>query len=176
MTISRGFFFTVYFRSFLVLIISAIGYAQVKSIFYGHYPNQTSITIVFAVFFVLFVAFSTKEFLSIDLKQRILFEYVWFLGLKIGKRTQFDSIEKIFFNRNKYVKRTYVMLRLPFLIFDKNHNEFVFDSFLKLRSGEKIRFISRSDKEELIRELLIINQSIKTVVYDNTSGEAVQVR
>ena len=68
------------------------------------------------------------------------------------------------------------MLRLPFLIFDKNHNEFVFDSFLKLRSGEKIRFISRSDKEELIRELLIINQSIKTVVYDNTSGEAVQVR
>jgi uncharacterized protein (DUF2249 family) len=68
------------------------------------------------------------------------------------------------------------MLRLPFLIFDKNHNEFVFDSFLKLRSGEKIRFISRSDKEELIRELLIINRSIKTVVYDNTSGEAVQVR
>lgn len=67
------------------------------------------------------------------------------------------------------------MLRLPFLIFDKNHNEFVFDSFLKLRSGEKIAFISRSDKEKLMKDLLEINRELRIQIYDNTSGEAILI-
>ncbi|MFM7859138.1 MAG: hypothetical protein ACKO96_46250, partial [Flammeovirgaceae bacterium] len=134
-----------------------------------------SIIILIAVCFTLFVAFSTMEFLFIDLTRKILFEYVWFLGIKIGRKTQFTSIDKIFFNRNKYVKQTYVMLKMPFWVFDKNHEEFVFDSFLKIKSGEKIKFISRTDKDQLISELIAVNQIIKTKVYDNTSGEAVLV-
>jgi uncharacterized protein (DUF2249 family) len=60
-------------------------------------------------------------------------------------------------------------------IFDKNHNEFVFDSFLKLRLGEKIAFISRSDKEKLMKDLLEINRELRIQIYDNTSGEAILI-
>jgi uncharacterized protein (DUF2249 family) len=60
-------------------------------------------------------------------------------------------------------------------IFDKNHNEFVFDSFLKLRSGEKIKFISRSDKGKLMKDLLEINRELRIQIYDNTSGEAILI-
>ncbi|UXE65130.1 MAG: hypothetical protein KA713_11540 [Chryseotalea sp. WA131a] len=46
---------------------------------------------------------------------------------------------------------------------------------MKLRSGEKIAFISRSDKEKLMKDLLEINRELRIQIYDNTSGEAILI-
>jgi hypothetical protein len=154
---------------------SAVGYAMVKEIFNGYNPKEEMIIIFFTSCLALFVAFSTKQIFTIDLTQKIIFDHLWIVGIKIGKRYSLNSVQKIFFNRNKYVKRTYTASRMPFWIFGKDRPQFIYDSYLKFDSGEKIKFISRTDKDQLISELTTVNQIINTEVYDNTSGEAVLV-
>jgi hypothetical protein len=117
-----------------------------------------------------FFGFTTCYQIDFNPVRKTFRRYVYFAGLKFGELYRFESIEKIFINRNKYFRpeRTGPVYRKDI--------KMIYTAYLKFDSGEKIKLMESSRKNPLIAEITDYNKHLKTSIYDNTSGTAILIK
>jgi len=108
---------------------------------------------------------TTQYRFRIDLDKKEYQDYIWILGMKAGKRIQYDEIRYIFIKQSQESQT--MGLRAATTTIHKT----VFDSYLKFSEQEKIHLITRDNRKDLIEKLRPISQKLKTEILDYTFGE-----
>ncbi len=125
---------------------------------------------------LMYLVFATTKFVEIDCNQNRIFEYVSIFWMKIGTKSDFKGIEKIYINSMKY--RSNIGMAPSNMIaawFWPDLSGAILNVYLKDHSGEKYFLFEERNKKKLYRRLVNANEVLKTQIFDNTSGVAVLI-
>ena len=131
--ISRGNIVPITFRIIFSLIIFLVCIVLIV-----YLPK--ALVIVFMVFLALLLPliWTLQDIIEINMKKKIIHEYIWFLGNKWGTPKSFNGLEYIFINRKKMNQ---TMTSWGGRAYHNQYDEYV--AYLKLNTGEK-HLISKS--------------------------------
>ena len=115
------------------------------------------------------VIWVVKKFLVVDMDNREIREGFWILGNIYLDKYKFTGLEKIFINRVNSVQAFRQLTRT----IDIHHQHY--KAFLKTADGEKICIGEDADKDKLIAEVKAYNTVLKTVIFDNSLVEPIQL-
>jgi len=102
---------------------------------------------------------------NINVANKTYQEYTsFFFFLKVGPAIQYDFLDKIFINTSKISQRVYTAHTSISTV----HSKRVYNAFLKLGEGEKIKLLSKTDKEALKRKLEPVAHALGIMIEDNT--------
>ncbi|SHG42085.1 hypothetical protein SAMN04488109_0186 [Chryseolinea serpens] len=110
-----------------------------------------------------------KTVLVVDMDKQEVREGLWIFGNIYLDKYKFQGLEKIFINRVNSVQ-TFRQLTRTIDI----HNQH-YKAFLKTTDGEKICIGEDADKDKLIAEVKAHNTVLKTVIFDNSLVEPIQL-
>jgi len=115
------------------------------------------------------VIWTGKQIVVIDLEKNRIGEGIKILGLKYLDWVKYSGVEKIFINSTSETETFRHLTRT----IDINHHSY--KAFLKTNEGEKVCVGISTDKEKLIKQLKQYNSSLRTEIFDNTSGVAIEI-
>lgn len=137
--IRYGYYFPWQFRLVAALVVV------------GAFALSARNVVVASVFIgIALLVITAGEGTMINVANKTYQEYTSFLFfLKVGHDIKYESLDKIFINSSKVSQRVYTAHTLSSTI----HSKRVYNAFLKLSDGEKIKLLANSDKDQLMRKL-----------------------
>lgn len=152
--IRYGYYFPWQFR--LVAALIAIGAL-------AFFTRSVVVASMFIGFALLVI--TAGEGTRINLERKTYQEYTsFFFFLKVGPNIQYESLDKIFINSSKISQRVYTAHTSISTV----HSKRVYNAFLKLSDGEKIKLLAKSDKDVLKRKLGPVASTLGITLEDNT--------
>jgi hypothetical protein len=152
------------FKFFGILVVLATNYKVFTWTFWDINP----LIFVFGNLFA-FAIWSAKDILVIDFDNGQIREGFKILGLSHTDKTKFSGFEKIFINKIN-TSQTFRQLTRTMTIRDENYK-----AFLKTHEGDKYWVGINDDKDKLIANLRILNENLKTEIYDYSVPEQTRV-
>jgi hypothetical protein len=119
-----------------------------------------------AILLLCAIIFTTHYRLKVDLNKKEYRDYLWILGLKDGKQYSFDTLEYFFIKKNT-VSQTMGLKAANTTVVKE-----VYDSYLKFSDEEKLHILSSGSKENIIKKLMPVSNSLNIKILDYTDGEA----
>jgi len=114
-------------------------------------------------------AWTGKEIVVIDTAKNRIGEGFKIMGFIRLDWINYSGVERIFINSTSATETFRHLTRT----IDINHHSY--KAFLKTNEGEKVCVGVSSEKEKLIKQLKQYNISLRTEIFDNTSGVAVEI-
>lgn len=102
--------------------------------------------------FVSILAFTTVQKLSIVKEHGYYHTYTWLLGIKIGRKIPFQSIDYLLINKNTYVQRIRVRGGGSVTEYDMYKGYIVFDHDIKVFIGESKKKSKIEKRMQLLKE------------------------
>lgn len=125
--------------------------------------------VYFIVNLIAVVIWVIKKVLVVDMDKQEIREGFWIFGNIYLDKYKFPGLEKIFINRVNSVQTFRQLTRT----IDIHHQHY--KAFLKTADGEKICIGEDADKDKLIAEVKAHNTVLKTVIFDNSLVEPIQL-
>jgi len=115
------------------------------------------------------IILTAKDILVVDFDNSQIKEGFKVLGLRHTDKTEFSGLEKIFINKIN-TSQEFRQIANTMTIYDETYK-----AFLKTNEGDKYWIAINRDKDKLIKRLRVINENLKTEIYDYTVPEHVRV-
>jgi hypothetical protein len=106
---------------------------------------------------------TTHYRLQIDQGKRHYREYVWFLGLKIGKPVSFETIE-YFFIKTSRESQTMNSGRIATSTITK----LVYDGYLRFSEHDKVHVATKDKRETLVSKITPMSKALNVPIMDYT--------
>lgn len=118
---------------------------------------------------VLFLVFTTRWVLEVNVQHKTWKHALRILGFHLGISKPFNAIERVFINKLRMKQNAMpVVPGLPSLL--PSYSECLYKAFLKFDDGEKLELLTDTDKAKLVRTLNRYNDVLQTQIWD-TTGE-----
>ena len=122
------------------------------------------------VLLILSVPILTTHYrLRIDFDNKSFHDYIWILGIKLGEKGKFETVEYLFIKMSK-VSQTMYLESLSTTI-----RKDVFNGYLKFSADNKIHLMTLDSKDELIQKLRVIAEKLKARIIDYSDGEPQEI-
>lgn len=113
------------------------------------------------------IIFTTHYRLRVDLTRKVYMDYLWFLGLRNGKRRKFNEVDYLFIKRSKESQKMY-HITISTTVYDE-----VFDAYLRFSERDKVHLFSSRNKAKLLKRLGAIAPSMRLKIVDYTLEESI---
>ncbi|MGL1888935.1 MAG: hypothetical protein OCD76_20650 [Reichenbachiella sp.] len=125
-------------------------FLSMGSIYVAYSQELSARTIIISVAFMVIgiLMLTTRYGLRIDITKRTFVIYSWIFGLKIGKPSKYDSIQKFYINQ--VTENTTMTFKSGSRSNLKNG---IFKAFMLLDNGEKVHVDSDRNENELTKRL-----------------------
>jgi len=116
---------------------------------------------------VLFLVFTTRWVLEVNVQHKTWKHALRILGFHLGISKPFNAIERVFINKLRMKQNAMpVVPGLPSLL--PSYSEYLYKAFLKFDDGEKLELLTDNNKEKLLCTLNHYNEVLRVPVVDNT--------
>jgi hypothetical protein len=123
--------------------------------------------------FLSLLIFTARGGLEVDLEKKTYREYMSFLWvIRMGKPVKIKAVEYIFINSNNVSRKIYTAHTSQSSTFkDREYN-----AFIKFSNGDKVKIMSRKDKQPLLEYSSALAKQMETSLVDYTTEEQNQQR
>lgn len=143
--------------------ILAVIFIVIALIIISNYPLIAAI-----LSFLSLLIFTARGGLEIDLEKNIYREYMSFLWIiRIGKPVKIKAVEYIFINSDTVSRKKYTAHTSQSSTF-KNRE---YNAFIKFSNGDKIKIMSRKNKQPLLEYSTALAKQMGTSLVDYTEEE-----
>jgi hypothetical protein len=145
----------------------AWGFACGLIVFYGMMSFNYWIMGMGGLFMML--ALTTRYGVAVHVGEKWFKEYVWVLGLKLGDRVKYTSIEYVFIGKGRVTQTTSSRVQSTTVTRDE------YRGFIKFDTDEKIHILTQGNYEKLVKAMTKVAQTFQTRLIDHSSGQPVSL-
>ena len=122
-----------------------------------------------AGFLISIVCLTTFYKVEINTTEKWFKEYTWVLGLKVGERVSYKTMDYLFINVGKVTETNRSQIKSATVTRDE------YRGFIKFDDKEKIHILTNGDYQKLVKEMTEIAQKFSTRLIDYSSGHQIQL-
>lgn len=115
------------------------------------------------------LCFTTFYKVEINTTEKWFKEYTWVLGLKLGERISYQTLDYLFINVGKVTETTSARIQSTKVTRDE------YRGFIKFDGQEKIHILSNGDYKTLANEMTTIAKTLNSHLIDYSSGHQIQL-
>jgi hypothetical protein len=120
-------------------------------------------------FLISIICLTTFYKVELNASEKWFKEYTWILGLKIGERVSYKTMDYLFINVGKVTETTGSRIKTTTTTRDE------YRGFIKFDGKEKIHILTSGDYQKLAKELTEIAKKFNTHLIDYSSGHQIQL-
>lgn len=107
---------------------------------------------------------TARNGLLLDLAEKTYREYLWILGIRLGKAESFSRIEYVFLKENK------VSQNMTARLASTTVRSEVFDGFIRFSETDKVHVFRGKTKEAVMKKLTDLSARLNVDILDYTKG------
>lgn len=142
----------------------AIFYLGISMILPGLFMVKIHPLAVLPFFLISIVTLTTHYGLELDVQAKNYREYVWLLGLKLGKWETYDTMEYLFIKRNKESQTIHSRISSRDVHYE------VHDGYVRFSEMNKVHLATARNRESLLKTLKPIAKQLHLEILDYSSG------
>ena len=120
-------------------------------------------------FFISIVCLTTFYKVEVNTSEKWFKEYTWLMGLKMGERVSYKTIDYLFINVGKVTETTGSRIKSTTVTRDE------YRGFIKFDGKEKIHILTQGDYKLLAKEMTDLARKFNTHLIDYSSGHQIQL-
>jgi hypothetical protein len=120
-------------------------------------------------FLISIVCLTTFYKVEINTTEKWFKEYTWVLGLKVGERVSYKTMDYLFINVGKVTETNRSQIKSATVTRDE------YRGFIKFDDKEKIHILTNGDYQKLAKEMTEIAKKFNTHLIDYSSGHQIQL-
>lgn len=120
-------------------------------------------------FLISIICLTTYYKVEINTKELWFKEYTWLLGLKIGERMSYKTLDYLFINVGRVTETTSSRIQSTTVQRDE------YRGFAKFDGNEKIHILTSGDYTRLAKDMTEIAKNLNTRLIDYSSGHQIQL-
>jgi hypothetical protein len=120
-------------------------------------------------FLISIICLTTFYKVEVNTTEKWFKEYTWVLGLKIGERVSYKTMDYLFINVGKVTETMGSRIKTKTVTRDE------YRGFIKFDEKEKIHILTNGDYQRLVKDLTKIAKDFKVRLIDYSSGHEIQL-
>jgi hypothetical protein len=125
--------------------------------------------LMIAGFVISILSMTSFYKVEINTSEKWFKEYTWVLGLQLGQRVSYQTMDYLFINVGKVAETTSSRAQSTTVTHDE------YRGFIKFDGHEKIHILTKSDFQKLAKEMTEIAKKFNTRLIDYSSGHQIQL-
>jgi hypothetical protein len=116
---------------------------------------------------LMMLALTTRYGVTVHVGEKWFKEYVWVLGLKLGERVKYSTLEYLFIGKGRITQTTSSHIKSTTVTRDE------YRGFIKFDTDEKIHILTNGNHEKLVKAMTKAARTFQTRLIDHSSGQSV---